>query len=1038
MARVQAPARPLPTPQQVREHFVRQLEGVLQPLADAIRNRMLELVDNSSNVREAQDRRDAMLDFDQKRRDWVEGTGGAWRKAVVPPTVTAMVRLEAMNLELIGDDVVENKILSSRLALAVSEKATWDLNELKTRVQHLEGGAEPGGPDVLRPEAVAQTMVEQWTAAGLARSSWLLVQDVIQKAMVECLVAAYKSTNEFLVRSGVLPEINLSSRVKRGVAAPPRRPANPPAEGGPQTAPGESDLGGGYGGGYQGAGGFGGQGGYETAPGSGGYAPGGGDSYGGAPSRSGYAPGGHSGPAEGTGAGGPGGSYGQGAPSIPGGFGPEGQPGAGGRPGAGGYAGGHGGAGGYGPAGHPGPGGYAPGAQGGAGGHGYGGPAGPGGYGPASGQTGATGGYGPVGGQSGAPGGYGPAGGQHGAPGGPAGLVGGAAAGGAAGGQGGGWHGQPAAWQGQPGAGQAAGAWPGQPGSPGAPPGSWSAGSGAGPGAPGAQGSQAAGHGPAASHASGGAQGADSGDTTRAAGSTTADETRMQTASTPMARARMRASGVVAQLKRLLVEKVGFDPSNASGEAPSPQLTQAIQQQAAAHVQTQVETRVSEGDGTVHEVVYDDAAVQRVAVDLRQRTGELKKKAATETEKATIEIVALMFQSILAEERIPAAVRVWFARLQMPVLRVALEDPEFFGTLQHPARQLIDRMGSCVLGFDAAAISGSTLETEIRRVVQTIEQYPETGARVFQLVYDEFQRFLARFLTEKNETQRVVSVAQQVEQKEALAIQYTIELRRMLADVPVRDEVREFLFKVWAEVLAVAAIRHGPQHAETIALKKSAADLVWSAGAKPNRTERAKVIQDLPPLLQRLRSGMALLGLEPAEQERHIKSIGDTIADAFMSKTETIPQAQIDAMGKRLANLEDFISDDAGGDLPLDADDIEMMLGIDSPMLTVVTDGGSKPSDAIMAWALELQLANWFTLDHNGALHTVQYVWRSERRQLHLFASTEGRSFLVQLRRLASYLQAGLLLPAEEEALTIRATRDALAKLDANPERLLA
>jgi hypothetical protein len=34
-------------------------------------------------------------------------------------------------------------------------------------------------------------------------------------------------------------------------------------------------------------------------------------------------------------------------------------------------------------------------------------------------------------------------------------------------------------------------------------------------------------------------------------------------------------------------------------------------------------------------------------------------------------------------------------------------------------------------------------------------------------------------------------------------------------------------------------------------------------------------------------------------------------------------------------------------------------------------------------------------------------------------------------------LQAGLLVPSEEETLTVRATRDALAKLDANPERLL-
>ena len=56
-----------------------------------------------------------------------------------------------------------------------------------------------------------------------------------------------------------------------------------------------------------------------------------------------------------------------------------------------------------------------------------------------------------------------------------------------------------------------------------------------------------------------------------------------------------------------------------------------------------------------------------------------------------------MFQSILQEDRIPPGIRVWFARLQMPVLRVALAEPDFFGTLNHPARQLIDRMGSCVM-----------------------------------------------------------------------------------------------------------------------------------------------------------------------------------------------------------------------------------------------------------------------------------------------------------------------------------------------------
>ena len=33
-----------------------------------------------------------------------------------------------------------------------------------------------------------------------------------------------------------------------------------------------------------------------------------------------------------------------------------------------------------------------------------------------------------------------------------------------------------------------------------------------------------------------------------------------------------------------------------------------------------------------------------------------------------------------------------------------------------------------------------------------------------------------------------------------------------------------------------------------------------------------------------------------------------------------------------------------------------------------------------------------------------------QRKQLHLFASTDGSSFLIQLRRLGAYLQAGLLV----------------------------
>lgn len=513
----------------------------------------------------------------------------------------------------------------------------------------------------------------------------------------------------------------------------------------------------------------------------------------------------------------------------------------------------------------------------------------------------------------------------------------------------------------------------------------------------------------------------------RALGNRAADSRTAGGAATPLAQVRQRAQGIMGQLRRLLSTSAA---GSGRAFAPSGALAQALTgHRADADTYYGSTGALVQGNGP--------DAVVHLAGAMRQRSAELKKIAGTDSEKAIIEVVALMFLSILAEDRIPSSVRVWFARLQLPVLRVALAEPEFFSDPNHPARQLIDRMGACVMGFDTTTINGSALETEISRIVQVIEQYPETGHRVFQLVHEEFEKFLAKFLTQKQATSRLVSVAQQVEQRETLAIQYTIELRALLKDMPVREGIRSFLFKTWAEVLALSAVRDGAQHPDTVAFKRTAADLVWAASAKASRSERAQVIKLLPELLQRLRQGLALIGVAGASQDARIKALTDTLAEAFLSDAGAIAQAHFDALTQRLVALEDFIGDAVPGDLPLDAEHIEMMTGIDASSIHVVADNGAPVDDAMVAWAQELQPGAWFMLDHNGVSVQVQYAWHSQRKQLHLFVAADGRSILIQLRRLAAYLQAGLLVAREDEGLTVRATRDALAKIDANPERLL-
>lgn len=741
-----------PLARQARELFVVRVGRALPELVQSVQSRLTELRDQMCSPLEATLRREAWMGFQRAQGVWIDHTRTALQEACRDQaTQGGGPASQPGKLELVDDAAVNDQILASRLAMRVLDKASQDINALRLRIQHLERRQEMSRSDILLPEVVCRILLEQWVASGMTREAWSRVVDAMVDQIVLTMQQAYQATNEFLIASGVMKEIDLQSLVRRAPSA--RVEARAPA--------GEDTTG------------------------------------------------------------------------------------------------------------------------------------------------------------------------------------------------------------------------------------------------------------------------------SRSSSMGVADETRMLTGTSPLARARMRAQGVMGRLKRLLIDHVGGDFEATQVLPPSPQLQRAM---------ARSEASPSMGIGLYRSgasASVDAVDIERTASALRQRAAELKQAASTPTEKATVEVVALMFQSILAEERIPASVRVWFARLQIPVLRVALAEPEFFSALQHPARKLIDRMGSCVMGFESD-VTSAALEAEIKRIVQVIEQYPETGRRVFQLVFDEFDKFLSAHLRGRGTTPKVVSVAQQVEQKETLSVQYTIELRKLLDDVPVRDEIRTFLFKVWVDVLALASVKHGLKSEETQALKQAASDLLWAAGAKPSRNDRARVIQQLPGILQRLRQGMSLLGYPQGLQDQHIKAISDTLADAFMSRTEPIAQDQLDRLSQRLANLEDYLPQDGVGDLDLDAESIEMITGVDASNIEVINVGGSQPSEAMRQWARELQIGSWFGLDHGARLVNVQLAWRSDRGQLSMFVTATGRCYLIQAQRLAAFLQAGLLVPTEEESLTVRATREALDRLDANPGRLLA
>lgn len=506
------------------------------------------------------------------------------------------------------------------------------------------------------------------------------------------------------------------------------------------------------------------------------------------------------------------------------------------------------------------------------------------------------------------------------------------------------------------------------------------------------------------------------------------EETRMLTRPHGAAEPAAQAARSLSELVERQVP--GFQEAGHQRQ-PSEALVKAM-----AQVQHQLEQRAV---GNTQQVPLADGAsgdlMTPLVRDLQAQVRALKKAASAPHERATIELVALMFQNILMEERIPSELRVWFARLQMPTLRVALAEPEFFTSAGHPARRLIDRMGACVMGFEGGGV-GSALEAEIRRVVQVIEAFPDTGRRVFKTVLREFEKFLESYYREQSESTRTgVSLAQQIEQREALAVQYTIELRKSLNDMPVHASVREFLFHIWADVLATKAVRHGKQSDEVRLAREVAFELMWVASAKTSVDERVQVMRRVPGLMLALRQGMQVTGLDAQRQAQVVKALTQALATAFAARAPSLSNEQLEQLKQRLSTIEEMMPD---GEMELDDSWVLDESSHQQDGLEIVSEGGSLPSPAYLQQAAQISLGQVFKLDYRGRHETVRLVWHGMHRQLALFSNAQGRCLLFQRARLAAFLQAGLLVPVQEESLTASATRKAMDQISAEPARLLA
>jgi hypothetical protein len=253
--------------------------------------------------------------------------------------------------------------------------------------------------------------------------------------------------------------------------------------------------------------------------------------------------------------------------------------------------------------------------------------------------------------------------------------------------------------------------------------------------------------------------------------------------------------------------------------------------------------------------------------DLRNQLGQLltrvsvksgKSRVVEDSDEDVINLIALLFEFILNDRAVPDTFKALIARLQIPMLKVAVLDKRFFSCASHPARRLLNEIAAAAMGWSPREdYPRDPLYLRIEHVVQRLlNEFVEDPA-IFSQLLAEFSAFTA------DERRRSELLEQHTRDAEEGRVR-TEAARQRVADVLNRRllgkvlplAVVQFLQQAWSQVLLLASLKYGEQSVQWQAGLRTMDDLIWSVSLQQDTEAGRHLLEQLPGLLKALRDGL--------------------------------------------------------------------------------------------------------------------------------------------------------------------------------------
>jgi hypothetical protein len=270
---------------------------------------------------------------------------------------------------------------------------------------------------------------------------------------------------------------------------------------------------------------------------------------------------------------------------------------------------------------------------------------------------------------------------------------------------------------------------------------------------------------------------------------------------------------------------------------------------------------------------------QSLLAQARQQYG--KPVALAPSDSDTFDLVGLLYSHLQREIRDDAPAAALVKRMQLTLLRVALQDRAFFVRPNHPARQLLSTVSETAAKWLAEDDFDPQLLAPLQQAVTHAVKNYDGNLEVFEQSNKQLQAHIdTQVRRAETLEKRHVEAARGKEKLEAAKLRAEQVLTEIVGEAPLPKFTRALLNQAWADVLTLTFLRHGEGSEEWSRQLDATRQIIAACTHRDQNAEH-------PALKTHVETALKQVGYHEDEAEVIAKRLSSNVRDEEEGESRT-------------------------------------------------------------------------------------------------------------------------------------------------------